>query len=194
MGVTIEGREDLIRRLRAIGETKPLLRVIQHDAIAEAKKLVPRKTGDLGRSIVKGAVTDSSAIIEARMGYAAYVEFPTKPHKIRAKNGKTLAFPSTAAGRNLSGRPNARAKAGSLGLGKAGGGFGGFSIQLVGTTRSKRTGKRRAGGSHSGAMAFPVEVNHPGTKAQPFLVPGAKAALLRGGFKRIIETAWNRAA
>jgi hypothetical protein len=43
-------------------------------------------------------------------------------------------------------------------------------------------------------MTFARKVNHPGTKPQPFLLPGAKAALARGGFRDIIVKEWNAAA
>jgi hypothetical protein len=54
---------------------------------------------------------------------------------------------------------------------------------------------RTTGGKPRGAMTFAAKVNHPGTKAKPYLVPGAKAAVgKRGGAKDVIVTRWNRAA
>lgn len=46
----------------------------------------------------------------------------------------------------------------------------------------------------SGRMFFAARVNHPGTKAQPYLIPGAKAAVKKGKLKDAIVTRWNRAA
>ena len=63
-----------MHRLRALGETQPVLRVLQIDTVAEAKILVPRKTGHLGRSIVPGTLTPTHAQVEARTPYAVYVE------------------------------------------------------------------------------------------------------------------------
>jgi hypothetical protein len=150
----LEGVGKLNRRLNAIRDTRGLLRTIQLDTVAEAKKLVPRKTSHLGRSISPGSLGSDFAIVQATAGYAAYVELGTRPHVIRPRSKKVLAW--STGGKRLSGRP----------------------------TRAAR---------RSGAMAFARLVHHPGTKPQPYLVPGAKAALGRAGVKRIIEN-WNRAA
>lgn len=151
---SLEGIDKLNRRLKAIQDTRGLLRQVQIDAVAEAKKIVPRKTSHLGRSISPGSYGNDFAIVQATAGYAAYVELGTRPHVIRPKRKKALAW--SAGGTRLSGRP----------------------------TRAARRG---------GAMAFARKVNHPGTKPQPYLVPGAKAALNKVGVRRIIES-WNRAA
>ena len=154
MSVRITGDDDLIKRLKAIGEPRPLLRQLQLAAVAEAKALVPRQTGHLARSIVPGSISGTSALVEARTPYAGYVEFGTAAHTIRPRKAATLAWPANASGRRLSGR--------------------------------RRT--------NSGRLIFAKQVRHPGTKAQPYLVPGAKAALLRGGFRDIVVRRWNRAA
>lgn len=153
MASKVTGQEALLRRLKAIGEPRPLLRALQLQTIREAKLLVPRKTGHLGRSIVAGSVTGNSATVEARTGYAAVVEFGSKPHVIRPKNGKVLAWPAAGNAR-LSGRA--------------------------------RTG--------SGRRIIARIVHHPGTKPQPYLVPGAKAALTKGGFRDTVVKNWNNAA
>lgn len=154
MSATLRGDDELIRRLRAIGEPRPLLRRIQLEAVKEAKARVPRKTGHLGRSIVPGGLSDSFAIVEARTPYAAFVEFGTRSHTIRPRRAGALAWPANASGRRLSGR--------------------------------RRT--------NSGRLIFAKQVRHPGTTAQPYLVPGAKAALLRGGFRNVVIKRWNEAA
>jgi hypothetical protein len=99
----LEGADALLRRLRAIGDTHAMLRVIQLEAVAEAKRLVPRKTGALGRSIAPGALGRTSALVEARMPYAAPVELGSRPHVIKPKRAKVLAWPS-GGNRRLSGR------------------------------------------------------------------------------------------
>lgn len=58
------------------------------------------------------------------------------------------------------------------------------------------SGRRLSGRarSNAGPRVFARKVNHPGTRAQPFLVPGAKKALEGAGFKNIVINQWNRAA
>jgi hypothetical protein len=151
---TVTGLRALEKRLAAIGDTRSMLRALQIATVSEAQARVPRKTGHLQRSIRPGALREDFAIVEARTPYAAAVEFGSKPHVIRPKNGKVLAWPGSAAGRRLSGRAR----------------------------------------TNSGRMVFAASVNHPGTRAQPYLFPGAKAALGKSGGKDVIVTRWNRAA
>lgn len=154
MSGRLEGQDKLQRRLKAIKSGRPLLRAIQVAAVEEANALVPRKTGHLGRSIVPGSLTNTSALIHARANYAAYVELGTRAHVIRPRTKGVLAWPASASGRRLSGRAR----------------------------------------TNSGRLIIARRVNHPGTKPQPFLLPGAKAALLRGGFRNIVVKKWNEAA
>jgi hypothetical protein len=104
----VQGADALIRRLKAIQEPNPVLRVWQLDTIAEAKRLVPRKTGHLGRSILPGPITKDSVQIQARTPYAASVEFGSKPHIIRPVKAKVLAW---GGARRLSGKLRKGAKA-----------------------------------------------------------------------------------
>lgn len=62
----------------------------------------------------------------------------------------------------------------------------GTPTTLGGRVRSSAAGR-------PGAYAFARLVHHPGTKARPFLVPAAKAALARIGITGVVER-WNRAA
>jgi hypothetical protein len=55
---------------------------------------------------------------------------------------------------------------------------------------ARLSGRTRNGGTR----VFARRVNHPGTKAQPFLVPGARKALSGAGFKNIVTRQWNEAA
>lgn len=91
---------ELQARLRAIGNTEPVLRQMQITTVREAKILVHRKTGHLGRSIVPGRISGATAEVEARTPYAAVVEFGSKPHIIRPVRAKALAWGGT---RRLSG-------------------------------------------------------------------------------------------
>jgi hypothetical protein len=106
-------------RLKAIGQTEVVVRSIVIHGVANAKHEVPRKTGNLGRTIRPGRITKTSGEIIAggqlRVGYARPVELGSKPHIIRPKAGRS--------GRN--GRPAALAWGGSRTLGgrlRAGGG------------------------------------------------------------------------
>lgn len=107
MSVKVKGMEALQRRLKAIGEAEPGMRALQLDAIREAKRLVPRKTGHLARSIVPGPVTASSAVIEARTPYAAVVEYGSKPHRI-PKSGNAKRPMPIGGNRRLSGKLKAK--------------------------------------------------------------------------------------
>ena len=150
MSEKIEGMKKLNRRLDAISDTAGLLKAVQLRAVAEAKQLVPRKTGYLGRSIIPGSLSRSFAIVQATAGYAAYVELGTRPHVIVPRRARVLAWP-------VSGRLSGRPRSGS-------------------------------------PMIFARRVNHPGTKAQPYLLPGAEAALRAAGFRNIIVKKWNDAS
>lgn len=91
----LKGYGQLNARLKAIGKTETELRALQLATIREAKLIVHRKTGHLGRSIVPGHVTDKVATVEARTPYAATVELGSKPHIIRPKKAKVLAWGGT---------------------------------------------------------------------------------------------------
>src|SRR5688572_29071299 len=99
----------LQKRLRSLGETRELLRSVQLETIAGAKERVPRKTGFLARSIVPGPVDAKSAVVRVNAPYAAPVEFGTKPHVIRPRNARMLAWPA-AGGARLSGRARTGAR------------------------------------------------------------------------------------
>lgn len=106
MAVVIKGETQLHARLTALQDQgKPIMGMLGLAAVREQKLLVPRKTGNLGRTIHLGAVTDRSAITEATATYAAPVEFGTRAHIIRPRKGKALRFPGSGGG-TLSGRVN----------------------------------------------------------------------------------------
>lgn len=65
------------------------------------------------------------------------------------------------------------------------------NAKVLSWTANKRlSGRARTAG---GRRFFARVVHHPGTKPQPFLVPGAVAALHSVGIRPLIEQ-WNRAA
>lgn len=57
-------------------------------------------------------------------------------------------------------------------------------------------GNRRLSGTpKSGApVIFAKRVHHPGTRKQPFMLPGARKALAGAGFADVIVGLWNKAA
>lgn len=108
--MTIEGLPQLRRRLHAIGETKDYLRTAQLKVVAEAKRKVPRKTGNLGRSIQPGYVRDDEALVEVKANYAGFVEYGTglygpRHQKIVPKNARALHWKGGGSSKvRLSGR------------------------------------------------------------------------------------------
>lgn len=147
--MSVTGMNALIKRMQAIGEPEPLLRALQLSTIHEAQALVPRKTGLLQRRIIPGAISGKHAIVKADTPYAAPVEFGSKPHIIKPRNARVLAWGGS---RRLSGR--------------------------------LRSGSKP---DHFAAL-----VHHPGSRAHPYLIPGAKKAT--AGMKDVIVTRWNSAA
>lgn len=152
--VEVQGIPQLRARIEAIKPNEKLLRTIALSAVREQKLLVPRKTGNLGRTIHLGAVTPTRAETIASADYAAYVEQGTRPHDITPKRRKALRWSHEEGG----------------------------SARLSG---SPRTGSR---------VRFAKRVQHPGTKPQPFMLPGAKKAIEGAGLKATVESAWDDAA
>lgn len=150
----VTGEAELKLRLTAIGKApKELLRDVGLQAVREAKILVSRRTGNLGRTIRLGSLTDTAVEVKAggttNVGYAAAVEFGSRAHVIVPRTATTLAW---GGGRTLGGR--------------------------------LRSGQK--------ATHFAKRVNHPGTRARPFLIPGFEKALRLVGLDKLIAR-WNAA-
>jgi len=77
MAEQMRGQDALNRRLKAIGDTKAVLHRLQLDVVAEAKRLAPRKTGNLGRLIQVGALTPTYAMVFSHAKYSGWVEHGT---------------------------------------------------------------------------------------------------------------------
>jgi len=152
--VKLIGERQLQARLKAIGKTELLMRDITIHGVAEAKLLVPRKTGNLARTIRPGAVSRDRAEIKAGgtrlVGYAGAVELGTRAHVIRPRKAKVLAW--------------------------------GGSRRLTGSLRSG-----------SKPTHFARKVNHPGTRAKPYLRPGLQKAATEFGLDKIVQL-WNSGA
>ena len=128
-----------------------------------------RKTGDTEGSVAISDVTDDSVVV--RVGHAGlWIEKGTRPHRIEAKRAKALRF----VGRQ--GRESGQAR-------------------LSGTARRGATDivfVPRPGLARGGRKDH---VNHPGTKADPFMEPAARETLRDSGVARdSIVARWNGAA
>lgn len=113
MNFTLQGGPELQRRLHAIGETpKLILGNVGIRAVREAKLIVPRRTGNLGRTIRIGSHTADYVEIRAggalQVGYAAYVEYGTRAHEIIPRQASVLAWGGE---RTLGGRLRAGSRA-----------------------------------------------------------------------------------
>ena len=102
---TIVGLSAVEKRMAAVSHPQGVMRMLGLAAVREAKLLVHRKTGNLGRSIRVQSVTDTHATVIAGARYAGFVEFGTRAHEITPRARKALRWAATSAGRRLSGAP-----------------------------------------------------------------------------------------
>jgi hypothetical protein len=156
----LQGADDLMARFEALRTGKAGRQVLGRFgllAVQRAKERVPRKTGNLDRTIRVSEVDETAQRVRVAaggvrdVGYARHVEFGTRPHVILPRSKKALAW------------GGARRLSGSL----------------------------RRGAS---ATSFARRVNHPGTRARPYLVPGAQQALREVGLSDAVVSVWNEAA
>lgn len=108
-GPVVQGVPQLQARIKSLAYLPAkVLKAWQIETVARAKGKAPKRTGNLARSIHAGPLTKQSAQVEASAGYAAYVELGTKPHIIRPKYAKVLAW---GGARRLSGSLRSGSKA-----------------------------------------------------------------------------------
>lgn len=103
---SLQGYDGVVARINAVTAPLPRQRICQRWQVATirgAKLRVPRRTGNLGRSIHAGTVTETGAQVVASADHASYVELGTRAHDIQPKAGRI--------GRN--GRPAALAWGGA---------------------------------------------------------------------------------
>jgi hypothetical protein len=168
--LTVQYARQNAHRFKKTGNLERSIRVLEIDVKAQTVSV-----GAGGTRLIRNATTGGFI----NSGYAAHVEYGTKPHIIRPRRKKVLFFASEyalAANRR----------------------------QLSGTGLAPR-GKirRRLSGSATnatvrrfGTLAFQYAtfVKHPGTRAQPYLIPAASEALRRVGLAEQVVRAWNDAA
>jgi hypothetical protein len=117
MADLLKGDKELLRRLKALEEGKADRQILTQFgllAVRFAKDEVPRKTGNLGRTIRVASVDPRRQQVRVvaggsrSVGYAGWVEFGTRAHTIRPVRRKALAW---GGARRLSGnlRKGARA-------------------------------------------------------------------------------------
>lgn len=104
MSAEIRGLPQLRSRFEAIKPGPQFLRTLALSAVREQKLEAPRRTGNLGRSIRLGRVSATEAETIAGANYAIYVHEGTRPHEIRPRNKKALAFPANSGSATLGGR------------------------------------------------------------------------------------------
>jgi hypothetical protein len=101
----LKGYTALRARLDRVGHVDAgLLKMLGLQTVREAKQRVPRKTGNLGRSIAVIATTPTSVKVGARANYGGYVELGTKAHDITPNAARALRF-ATPGGARLTGSP-----------------------------------------------------------------------------------------
>lgn len=108
MAETVVGVGALERRIAAISGTaltQQMARDLGLLTVREAKLLVHRKTGNLGRSIHVASANPTVVKVVASANYAADVELGTRPHEITPKAKQALRWAASPAGRRLSGAP-----------------------------------------------------------------------------------------
>jgi len=167
----LQGSRELREKLIALQNgtaSKAVLRMLGEEVVSLAKSKVPRKTGNLDRTIRLDEVSaDRQTILvvagstNGRVGYAQYVEFGTgiygpKRRPIVPVRAKALRFPAAGASTRLSG--------------------------------NLTSAQRRAGGG----WQFRRSVR--GRKATPFLVPAAAEAMRNVGLAPAVIKVWNDAS
>lgn len=158
-------------RFRKTGNLENSIRVLDVDVKRQTVRV-----GAGGTRMIANAVTGGTI----NSGYAAHVEFGTRPHLIKPRRKKVLFFPSqhalNANRAQLRGTP-------------------GFVPS--GSVRRRLTGNAtNATTARFGTLAYQyaMVVKHPGTKPQPYLIPGAREALRQVGLADAVVKTWNDAS
>jgi hypothetical protein len=168
----VEGMRSLLKRLNAVGEMADTEKLkdwqTRTTILAKEKHLPNKKTATTTRSIKPADISRDEARVEAG-GAAIFLEYGTAPHVIRPRRGRFLRFPANVSGPTLSGGP------------------------VISTTLSGRVTARAAKKYGSYAYAFAREVNHPGTKPYPFMVPAGTEARDEIWTRDEVNKRWNKA-
>jgi hypothetical protein len=170
MADLVSGTPQVNAKLTAVGQVAPtIMQVLAAAVVRDAKTLVPRRTGNLGRSIHVAAVTPTTAEVTASANYAAFVEYGTRPHEITPKAKKALFFASA-------------------GVVKERFGYTGKIFRLSGnlTTYALRN-------FGNAAFVYAKVVHHPGTRPEPFMAPAVDQAIGETDLAGLVVAAWNEA-
>jgi hypothetical protein len=170
------GYDALRARLERVGHCdRKLMQMLLSQSEREAELLAPRRTGNLRRSIGSKVISDTKGQLYARAKYAEAHERGSGlygPHhakyEIKPKVKRALAFASQ-------GMVTER--------------FGDSAILKTRLTGSMTAGSMREFGN--AALVVVRSVMHPGVKARPYMVPGAKAAIKGGGLEKEIVSVWE---
>ena len=171
---TLIGADALNRRLNVLASpavSRQMLSRIGQDTLGLAKQNFrphSRTTGSGTSATGRLQVQDRS--FRVSFGRAAIlIEKGTRPHRIEARRAKALKF-----------------------VGKAGRASG--QVRLSGTARRGATDIVFVPGPGYARGRQKDHVDHPGTKADPFLEPAARKALHLNGITDVVVKAWNDAA
>ena len=90
---SVQGASQLQARLHAMGNATPqMMNTLGLMIVREAKLVVHRKTGNLGRSIRVVEHSRTRVVVAATANYAAFVERGTRPHEITPNVARVLAW------------------------------------------------------------------------------------------------------
>ena len=177
----LQGYDALRRRIAAISGPvlgKDIMRTLGMAAQAEQRKLAPRKTSNLSRTIHLTEVTDTSARIVASAKYA------------RAQNdGSGLYGPK---GAKYAIKPNAKKALAFASQGITTERFGAGAKLTFRLTGSLSASSMRKFGN--AAFVVVKGVMHPGVHGQHFMEKGAEKAIGSAGLAERIVSAWDKAA
>lgn len=142
----------------AIGQASPLVFQTTRATMNRAAVLAPVDTGNLRGGVSMTMRVSRTAVtgrIENRVKYDEYVQRGTEPHTIRARQAKALSFKWAKAG----------------------------GVRVVVPKKPTRWGGLRKGKTGTVLWIGKGYVNHPGTKARPYMYRALREVAGPKGFK-----------
>lgn len=174
----MDGTEDLVKRFAALSRgdaNKMILGQFGLLAVRYAKENIRphRRTGNLERTIRVDDVNERNQSVTVvaggtrQVGYAAVVEYGSRPHTIVPRRKKALFFSTTGA--------------------RSG-------VRLTSSVRNRYRGPGAAAARARDGIIFRKRVNHPGSRPYPYMIPAAQKALRDVGLRSTVIRVWNDAA